>query len=57
MSASPRKRRARWISPRHGWWIGWVAFGFLTGSIAGILANLSFIGFNCHGYFRWKRKP
>lgn len=36
--------------------LGWVTFGFLTGSIAGILANLCFIGFNCHGFFRWKRK-
>lgn len=36
--------------------LGWVTFGFLTGSIAGVLANLSFIGFNLHGYFRWKRR-
>jgi nicotinamide mononucleotide transporter PnuC len=35
---------------------GWVTFGFLTGSIAGVLANLCFISFNCHGYLRWKRK-
>jgi nicotinamide mononucleotide transporter PnuC len=35
---------------------GWVMFGLLTGSIAGILANLCFIGINCHGYFRWKKK-
>jgi nicotinamide riboside transporter PnuC len=36
--------------------IGWIVFGFLTGSIAGILANLCFIGFNCHGFWRWKKK-
>ena len=36
--------------------LGWVTFGFLTGSIAGVLANLCFIAVNCHGYFRWKRK-
>jgi nicotinamide mononucleotide transporter PnuC len=35
---------------------GWVTFAIITGSIAGILANVSFIAFNCHGYFRWKRK-
>ena len=36
--------------------LGWMMFGLLTGSIAGVLANLCFIGFNCHGFFRWKRK-
>ncbi len=36
--------------------IGWVTFGFLTGSVAGVLANLCFISFNCHGFFRWKKK-
>ncbi|HYG22820.1 MAG TPA: nicotinamide mononucleotide transporter [Verrucomicrobiae bacterium] len=36
--------------------LGWVTFGILTGSIAGILANICFIGFNCHGYFCWKKK-
>ena len=36
--------------------LGWVTFGFLTASIASIIANTFFIGFNCHGYFRWKRK-
>jgi nicotinamide riboside transporter PnuC len=36
--------------------LGWVIFGVLTGSIAGILANLCFIAINCHGYFRWKKK-
>jgi nicotinamide mononucleotide transporter PnuC len=36
--------------------IGWVVFGFLTGTAAGILANLCFIACNCHGFFRWKRK-
>lgn len=35
---------------------GWVTFGFLTGSVAGVLANLAFIAFNCHGFFRWTRK-
>jgi nicotinamide riboside transporter PnuC len=36
--------------------LGWIVFGILTGSIASILANLSFIAINCHGYLRWKRK-
>lgn len=36
--------------------LGWVTFGFLTGSIAGVLANLCFIVFNCHGYLRWTRR-
>jgi nicotinamide riboside transporter PnuC len=35
--------------------LGWVTFGFLTESIASIIANTCFIGFNCHGYFRWKK--
>jgi nicotinamide mononucleotide transporter PnuC len=35
---------------------GWLIFGFLTGSIAGVLANICFIAVNCQGYFRWKRK-
>jgi nicotinamide mononucleotide transporter PnuC len=35
---------------------GWVTFGFLTGSVARVLANLAFIAVNCHGFFRWTRK-
>ena len=35
---------------------GWVTFGFLTGSVAGVLANLAFIAVNCHGFFCWARK-
>ncbi len=36
--------------------LGWVTFGILTGSVAGVLANICFIVVNCHGYVRWKRK-
>lgn len=36
--------------------VGWLAFGILTSSIASIVANLLFIGFNCRGYLRWKEK-
>lgn len=35
---------------------GWVTFGLLTGSVAGVLANLAFIAFNCHGFCCWTRK-
>jgi nicotinamide riboside transporter PnuC len=34
--------------------IGWVAFGILTGTVAGILSNLCLIAFNVHGFIRWK---
>ena len=36
--------------------IGWIVFGFLTQSIAGILANATFIILNCRGFFRWKEE-
>lgn len=36
--------------------IGWVTFGFMTGSVAGVLANVCFISLNFRGYFRWKKK-
>ena len=36
--------------------LGWFAFGLITQSIASMIANACFIGFNCHGYFRWKKK-
>ena len=35
---------------------GWLAFGFLTESVAGIISNLLLIGFNCHGWWTWKKK-
>jgi hypothetical protein len=34
--------------------IGWVIFGFLTGTVAGIMSNVLLIGFNVHGFIRWK---
>jgi nicotinamide riboside transporter PnuC len=36
--------------------LGWIAFGVLTQSVAGVLANAIFILFNCRGFWRWKEK-
>jgi nicotinamide riboside transporter PnuC len=36
--------------------LGWVTFGILAGSVAGVIANLCFIACNLHGYFRWKNR-
>ena len=36
--------------------LGWITFGLLTESIAGVLANATFIFINCRGFFRWKQK-
>jgi nicotinamide riboside transporter PnuC len=35
---------------------GWLAFGILTESAASVVSNLFLIGFNCHGWWRWKQK-
>ena len=35
---------------------GWLAFGVITESFASILSNVLVIGFNCHGWLRWKKK-
>ena len=36
--------------------IGWITFGVLTQSLAGVLANATFIALNCRGFIRWKKK-
>jgi nicotinamide riboside transporter PnuC len=36
--------------------IGWIVFGIIAGSVAGVIANLCFIACNLHGYFRWKNR-
>jgi len=36
--------------------IGWITFGVLTQSVAGVLANATFILLNFRGFVRWKRK-
>jgi len=36
--------------------LGWIAFGVLTQSVAGVLANAIFIVLNCRGFWRWKEK-
>ena len=32
----------------------WLAFGIMTESVANILANLIYAGFNIHGWKRWE---
>jgi nicotinamide riboside transporter PnuC len=35
--------------------LGWITFGILTQSVAGVLANATFIFLNCRGFKRWKQ--
>lgn len=48
---------------RYGFLLGiganicWLAFGFLTGSIPQIIANIVFAGMNLRGYLRWSFEP
>jgi hypothetical protein len=34
----------------------WLVFGFITGSVADIAANMICLGMNVHAYMRWSAK-
>jgi nicotinamide riboside transporter PnuC len=35
---------------------GWLVFGVITGSVASVVSNVFLIGFNGHGWWRWKAR-